>query len=143
METRKTPWHYSGVRRVSFLIEARKVKQMRICLACCAGMSTSIVVQKMREAARSCNENHEIWAIEQSHIERNIEKFDVLLIGPQIKHRYQVIRELVPNHIPVAIIDSTSYGRYDGEAVLKQAKQIYEEDEKCQSQVSVKSSKTD
>lgn len=115
---------------------------MRICLACCAGMSTSIVVQKMREAARSCNEDHEIWAIEQSHIERNIEKFDVLLIGPQIKHRYLVIRELVPSHIPVAVIDAINYGRYDGEAVLEQAKQLYKEDEKCQNQNSVKSLKT-
>ena len=39
---------------------------MNIMLACCAGMSTSLVVSKMEEAAKAQGkDDYKIWAVEQ------------------------------------------------------------------------------
>ena len=34
---------------------------MKIMLACCLGMSTSVVVQKMKDAAKEQGKDYEIW----------------------------------------------------------------------------------
>ena len=52
---------------------------MRIMLACCAGMSTSLVVSKMQEAAREQGKDYKIWAVEQGQIQEELGNFDVLL----------------------------------------------------------------
>lgn len=44
---------------------------MRIMLACCAGMSTSLVVAKMKEAAKKRGKDYTIWAVEQGQIEED------------------------------------------------------------------------
>ena len=56
---------------------------MKIMLACCLGMSTSVVVQKMKDAAKEQGKDYEIWAVDQNKIAENVGNFDVLLLGPQ------------------------------------------------------------
>ena len=41
---------------------------MKIMLACCLGMSTSVVVQKMKVAAKEQGKDYEIWAVDQNKI---------------------------------------------------------------------------
>jgi len=94
---------------------------MRIMLACCAGMSTSLVVAKMQEAAKNQGKEYKIWAVDQGQIEEELGNFDVLLLGPQVRHILRRVSKLVGDKAPIAIIESISYGRCDGEAVLKQA----------------------
>ena len=36
---------------------------MKILLACCSGMSTSLVVNKMKDAAKKDGRDDEIWAV--------------------------------------------------------------------------------
>ena len=55
---------------------------MKIMLACCLGMSTSVVVQKMKDAAKEQGKDYEIWAVDQNKIAENVGNFDVLLLGP-------------------------------------------------------------
>ncbi len=46
----------------------------------------------------------------------------MILLGPQVKHRYQEIAEkFASTKIPIAVIDQTTYGMMDGEKVLKTA----------------------
>lgn len=59
---------------------------MRIMLACCAGMSTSLVVSKMQDEAAKQGKDYKIWAVEQGQIEDELGNFDVLLLGPQVRH---------------------------------------------------------
>ena len=56
---------------------------MRIMLACNAGMSTSLVVAKMQDAAKAQGKDYKIWAVEQGEIQNELGNFDVLLLGPQ------------------------------------------------------------
>jgi len=96
-----------------------------ILLACSAGMSTSLLVTKMEEAAEKSGVEVNIWAVGQDKAPKEMEKADVLLIGPQMrfmKKKFSKIAEEVG--IPIDVIDSMAYGRVDGEAVLKKALEL-------------------
>jgi PTS system cellobiose-specific IIB component len=97
---------------------------MRIMLACCAGMSTSLVVSKMEEAAKTQGKDHKIWAVDQTQIEEELGNFDVLLLGPQVRHILRKVTKIVGEKAPIAVIEASAYGRCDGEAVLKQAEEL-------------------
>lgn len=95
-------------------------------LACNAGMSTSLVVSKMQEAAKEQGKEYKIWAVEQGEIEGELGNFDVLLLGPQVRHILRRVAKLVGDKAVVDVIDGPAYGRCDGAAVLKQAEALYE-----------------
>ena len=99
---------------------------MNIMLACNAGMSTSLVVSKMQEAAKAEGKEYKIWAVEQGEIEGELGNFDVLLLGPQVRHILRRVSKLVGDKAAVDVIDGPAYGRCDGAAVLKQAEELYE-----------------
>lgn len=99
---------------------------MRIMLACCAGMSTSLVVSRMEEAAEKQGKDYKIWAVEQEQIDDELGNFDVLLLGPQVRHIQRKVLKIVDGQAPVEVIDAKAYGRCDGEAVLEQAEKLYE-----------------
>lgn len=97
---------------------------MRIMLACTAGMSTSLVVSRMEEAAKEQGKDYKIWAVEQGQIEDEMGNFDVLLLGPQVRHVLRKVTKIVGDKAPIGIIDAMAYGRCDGAAVLKQAEEL-------------------
>ena len=86
---------------------------MNIMLACCAGMSTSLVVSKMEEAAKA-----------QGKVAEELGNFDVLLLGPQVRHLQRKLTKVVDGKAPVAVIDPVAYGSCDGAKVLKQAEDL-------------------
>ena len=59
---------------------------IKIMLACSAGMSTSLLVTKMQEAAKEKGVECAIWAISEVNLQSEIEKCDVLLLGPQVRY---------------------------------------------------------
>lgn len=100
---------------------------MRIMLACNAGMSTSLVVSRMQEAAEQQGKDYKIWATEEGEIPEELGNFDVLLLGPQVRHILRRVTKLVGDQAKVAVIDGLSYGKCDGAAVLAQAEKLYQE----------------
>ena len=100
---------------------------MKILLACNAGASTSIVVQKMKEAAKELNEDHEIEAVDIASVRGEIGNFDVLLLGPQVAMHLKRFTEMLKGSVPVAVIKPMDYGRLRGAAILAYAKQLVEE----------------
>lgn len=97
----------------------------RILLACSSGMSTSLLVSKMKEAAEAKGIDVEIWAVAQDKAASEMERADVLLIGPQmrfLKKKFAAVAEEIG--IPLDVIDPVAYGRIDGEAVLNKALEL-------------------
>ena len=89
---------------------------MNIMLACCAGMSTSLVVSKMEEAAKAQGkDDYKIWAVEQGQVAEELGNFDVL---------QRKLTKVVDGKAPVAVIDPVAYGSCDGAKVLKQAEDL-------------------
>lgn len=67
----------------------------------------------------------EIWAVAQDKAESDMEKADVLLIGPQMRFLFKRISKVADEKgVPVEVIDPISYGRIDGEAVLDKALEL-------------------
>ena len=99
---------------------------MRILLACAAGMSTSFLVSKMKKVAEAQGKNYDIWATDVDSIYDEDKEFDLILIGPQVADRKAEVKEIANEFgVPFDIIDKENYGKVNGEAVLKQAEEIY------------------
>ncbi|MBC2327743.1 PTS sugar transporter subunit IIB [Listeria booriae] len=96
-----------------------------IMLVCSAGMSTSLLVTKMEKAAEERNLEATIFAVSEAEAPDNINKIDVLLLGPQVRFlESKFKKKLEPLGKPVAVINSIDYGMMNGEKVLNQALSI-------------------
>ncbi|MEA5026278.1 MAG: PTS sugar transporter subunit IIB [Erysipelotrichaceae bacterium] len=98
---------------------------MRIMLACALGMSTGMLVEKMRAAAEAQNKEYEIWAVDTSSVAKNRGNFDVLLLGPQVSYIWEEFKEEYGDEVPVEVIKPIDYGRMNGAAVLKMAEDLH------------------
>lgn len=98
---------------------------MKILLACSSGMSTSLLVNKMKEAATAQGKEMEIWAVGQHEVPTEMEKADVVLIGPQMRFLKSKFEDKSKElNIPIDVINIVAYGRCDGNAVIKQAQEL-------------------
>ncbi|MFL8709682.1 PTS sugar transporter subunit IIB [Clostridioides sp. GD02377] len=95
---------------------------IKIMLACSAGMSTSLLVTKMEDAAKENDIEAKIWAISEVNLKNEIENCDVLLLGPQVRYVLGKATEMAkPHNIPVEVINMMDYGRCNGKSVLDRA----------------------
>jgi len=93
-----------------------------ILLCCAAGMSTSLLVKKMEDSAKSKGIEVKIWAIGESDIYNNIDLADVILLGPQVRYRLAEIKEIcTPKNIMVELVNTVDYGLMNGQKVLEHA----------------------
>ena len=90
---------------------------LRIMLACSAGMSTSLLVTKMEQAAAAAGKEAKIWAVSEASVKGNLGEFDILLVGPQIRFKAK--------EFPVHVIDMRDYGTMNGEKVFNTALEVY------------------
>ncbi|SEP14916.1 PTS sugar transporter subunit IIB [Propionispora vibrioides] len=95
---------------------------MNIYLVCNAGMSTSILVRRMQEAAANQKLDHvEIEAFSVEILDEKADMADIVLLGPQIRHMLGDVRKLVAGRCPVELIDMKDYGTINGQKVLEKA----------------------
>jgi len=95
---------------------------IKIFLVCSAGMSTSMVVNKMREAAQAQSIDAEIKAYSQSEFNDVVDKYDVCLIAPQISYQFDYFNGICTGKgIGCGKIEMIDYGMMKGDAILKQA----------------------
>lgn len=92
----------------------------KILLVCSAGMSTSLLVNKMKKVAEEKGIECLIEAHGFSDVKRYDGEYDVCLVGPQIKYAAPQITKDLPS-MPVAVIDMRVYGMADGDKALQQA----------------------
>ncbi len=91
----------------------------KILLVCSAGMSTSLLVSKMNNAAKEMGEEVFIEALPVSECSTRIDEVDIVLLGPQVRFQKPVVEKLANGRIPVEVIDMRSYGIMDGKSILK------------------------
>lgn len=96
---------------------------MNILLVCAMGMSTSILVSKMKEETKKQGKDYKIWAIDIDSLEDEDELYDIVLLGPQVSFKIKEVEETVNPGIPVRIINKVDYGTCNGSAVLKFAEE--------------------
>lgn len=105
---------------------------MKILLVCSAGMSTSMLVQKMEEYSASNGFDDQILALSGAEGKSKVNEFDVVLIAPQIRFEQKNFQEIAkPLGVPVGLIDVRLYGTLNGEGVYKFARDLVEESKKA------------
>ena len=94
----------------------------KIMLCCSAGMSTSMLVKKMREAAAELDQDVEIDAYGAGQFDEMVEEFDVVLLGPQVKYMLNDLKGRASAYnVPVEAISPLDYGTMNGPKVLQYA----------------------
>lgn len=94
----------------------------KIFLCCAAGMSTSMLVERMKQSASRRDIEVEITAVPVSDFEQIVGEADAILLGPQVKFQLQSLSAAAaPHGVPVAAIDMMQYGAMQGDKVLDHA----------------------
>lgn len=100
----------------------------KILLVCDLGMSTSLMVRKMQEAAKARGIEAEICAKSIRDYKTAVTEFDIALLGPQIRYKLVECEKIAHEHNKkIACIDMMAYGTMQGDKVLDQALALIEE----------------
>ena len=96
----------------------------KIVLLCAAGMSTSALVLKMKDAVKDEGYECDISAHSVSEA-KNYQSADMILLGPQVRYRLKEVQGELPNN-KVEVIDMKDYGMMNGKAVLDHVRKVLE-----------------
>jgi cellobiose PTS system EIIB component len=99
-------------------------KMIKVLLVCAAGMSSSMLEEKIRIAAAAGKCEMELKAVDSMRInlwdyEKN--PMDIILVAPQVRFKkHSIIEKAEPFGIIVQDIDTIAYGMMDGEMIFRQ-----------------------
>ena len=92
---------------------------IKIKLFCASGMSTSVLVSKMKDAAKIKGLEVEIAAFPEAQMDKHLDTMDVALLGPQVGYTLAKAKKLCdPKGIPVEVIPMVDYGMMNGAKVI-------------------------
>lgn len=100
---------------------------MKVLLVCAGGFSTTMMMGAMKKVVEKSEKlNIEDFtpmeAIPVDMLTQKISGFDIVLVGPQLGHKYEDIQEVAKeNNKPSVLLSAEIYGAMDGATVLKQA----------------------
>ena len=100
-----------------------------VLLLCGNGISTTLLLDKLEEAAAALNEsgyNFDATTIEQA--DRYVPKADVVLVAPQISFQIPSLQKKYPN-AKFAAMDMHMFGAVDGSAIISLAERTIEENQ--------------
>lgn len=99
---------------------------MKVLFVCCAGMSTSLLVEKVRQTAKDRGVEMELDALGESDARKNLSVADVVLLGPQVRYLEKSLgKEIEGTNTKLAMADMLAYGRLDGGKILDQILELY------------------
>ncbi len=91
----------------------------KILLCCSAGMSTSLLVTKMKKSAEERGIEAEINAVPLELFEENLPLYDLFLLGPQVKFKKTDFQKKADAfNKKVEVINMLDYGTMNGNKVL-------------------------
>lgn len=99
---------------------------MRIVLCCAGGLSTTMLMNSMKDtvhnSAKLNDADFDFIAIPIDILQSEADNCDVLVLGPQVAHKLDAVKPIIePRKIPYVIVDQETYGKMDGATVMKQA----------------------
>lgn len=109
------------------------MSKKQIYLFCDAGMSTSIMVNKMMEVVEAHQMPLQITAFPVARAQEVVDKEKpvAILLGPQVQFLFEKTKDqFAPQGIPVAVIPPEIYGMMDGEKAMKEALKLIKQNKK-------------
>lgn len=95
---------------------------MKILLVCAGGLSSSIVMKKVRKYGEEIGEEIIIDAVGTAEVEHRWQEYDCILTAPQVRNRANEIKEAAG--IPVAAMAPQDYAIANAANIVKLAKSI-------------------
>jgi len=97
---------------------------MKIVLCCAGGLSTTMLMDAMKEAVKKSPKLNEsdfdFVAIPVDILDTEVGDADAVILGPQIAHKLDSVKKALGDRdVPVIVVDSSTYGQMDGVTVLK------------------------
>ena len=84
-------------------------------LFCASGMSTSVLVNKMKDAAKAKGIEADIDSFSRIQMDKHLDSIDVALLGPQVGYTLGKAKKICePKGIPVEVIPMVDYGMMNG-----------------------------
>ena len=94
---------------------------LKVMFVCSAGMSTSLLVEKVQKAAKEKELDIEVYAVGEAEARKDLSQADILLLGPQVRYLEKSFKESMGDtKAKLGVVDMIAYGRMDGEKVLEQ-----------------------
>lgn len=98
--------------------------KVSILLICATGMSTTMLVSKMKRAAKEQDLEVSIMAVSANEAETKFgsRELDIVLLGPQVRYmKSKVRKQLQGSNVAVEVVDIKDYGKMNGEKILSDA----------------------
>lgn len=95
----------------------------KIVLFCAGGMSTSMLVQRMRSEAKEINYECSIEAFAISQAAAEGKDADIILLWPQVAFNLDKVKSECKD-VRVEVIDMVAYGMMDAKKVLARVKEV-------------------
>lgn len=93
---------------------------MNVLLVCYAGMSTSLLAEKLEDEGTRRGIDISVSAVPLSSLEENLEGVDCVLLGPQVRFAESDARKAVGNNCPLLIISPQDFGMMKADHVIDQ-----------------------
>lgn len=103
----------------------------KIVLLCTLGMSTSLLVSKMRKASRELNIDCSIIAVGEYELKKFEKEADIIMLGPQVKYLYNSLRKKINEEVEISFINEADYSTMNGKRILTQALGLIEKKDLC------------
>ncbi|MGM9912283.1 PTS sugar transporter subunit IIB [Floccifex sp.] len=94
----------------------------KILLVCAGGISTGRLIKKMESYCEEKGDNLKMSAAGVSSVDKVINDYDIILVGPQMAYRVEELQTLGK---PVAPIDSFDYATANCKNILALADELY------------------
>lgn len=92
---------------------------VKIRLFCAAGMSTSMLVPRMKKAAEVKRIEVDIEAFPQHQMSNHLDKLDVALLAPQVGYTLPNAKKICEQaEVLIEVIPTVDFGMMNGEKVL-------------------------
>ncbi len=95
---------------------------MKILMVCAGGLSSSIVMKKVRKYGEETGEEIVIDAAPASEVEERWMNYDCILTAPQVRNKFNEIKEA--SGVPVAAMQPQDYAIANAANIVKLAKSI-------------------
>lgn len=103
---------------VETLLHLKDEKTLKILLSCSAGLTTAMFAENLKSVAEMLGLDYQFDAVSYLSIYEEVEKYDVVLIAPQIGYMLNRLKESLPDKL-VLQIPTAAFASYDALATLK------------------------
>ncbi|WP_338969986.1 hypothetical protein [Spiroplasma endosymbiont of Labia minor] len=95
------------------------MRSLNILLSCSYGFSTSILVSQVEDYFKEKKYPFTVEALPETSALSGLDKFDVILIGPQVRYLMSKFQKIVGSLKPVCVMDSCAYGMQKVDLIIE------------------------